>query len=225
MLLSNYAQVNRNTASGWGLAFSNPHAILKATCLHRFYTTDANVSGETNKSAWYNGYNTHGAWFPAPKAGGLAASRTADFGIAGSASGAMGINIDGDGTITFTVPDADMQLVVSADGTATITFSQTGSLAGALAADGAASFAITTNTPILGAIVSTIAAGTITFSADGTVDAIGNLAGDITPFTELSPENLAAAVWNELLTLHTTDGTMGKRLQQVLTTNGFIALK
>jgi hypothetical protein len=225
MLLGNYAQVNRNTTSDWGRAFSNPHAIMKATCLHRFYTTDANVVGETNKSAWNNGYNTHGAWFPAPKAGGLAAYRTADFGLTGAANGALGMNIDGDGTITFTVPNADMQLVVSADGTATITFSQTGALAGALAADGAASFAIATNTPILGAIISAIASGTITFSADGTVEAIGNLAGDITPFTTLSPENLAAAVWNEVLASHTTDGTTGKRLQQILTTNGFIALK
>lgn len=199
MLLANYAQVNRNTASDWGVAFSNPHAVFKATCIHKFYTTDANIIGETDKSAWYNGYNTSYAVFPAPKAGGLGAPSTARITMSGSAAGAMGINISGSSTITFTVPNADLQLIVSASGAITFTLSTSATLAGALAAAGDATFSITTSTPILGAIVSALGDATVSLSTDGTITATGALAGDILPYTELSPESLATAVWAEIL--------------------------
>lgn len=38
-------------------------------------------------------------------------------------------------------------------------------------------------------------------------------------------EEIAEAVWDKLLADHTADGSFGKKLSQVLTTNKFIALK
>jgi hypothetical protein len=39
----------------------------------------------------------------------------------------------------------------------------------------------------------------VTFSSSATARATGALAGDITPFTELSPQSLASAVWSQIL--------------------------
>jgi hypothetical protein len=47
--------------------------------------------------------------------------------------------------------------------------------------------------------VNALATTAITWSGSGTARATGALAGDITPFTDLSPQNLAAAVWAEVL--------------------------
>jgi hypothetical protein len=53
------------------------------------------------------------------------------------------------------------------------------------------------------------ASATITVSPTGTIVANGALAGSILPYTELSPESLANAVWESLATAHNTAGTMG----------------
>jgi len=42
--------------------------------------------------------------------------------------------------------------------------------------------------------------------------AIGNMSASITPFTELSPQNLAAEVWNSIANDFNTAGTMGYKL-------------
>lgn len=112
---------------------------------------------------------------------------------------AEGRNIAGDAVFDFTLPNADLQLVVSASGAATFTFTQTGALAGALSGTGSATATFTVPSVTLGAIVSAIGAGTFSLTGTATPSALGNLAGDITPFTELSPQNLAAAVWSSVL--------------------------
>jgi hypothetical protein len=38
------------------------------------------------------------------------------------------------------------------------------------------------------------------------------MAGAVTPFTELSPQNLAAELWNSLASEYAADGTMGSKL-------------
>lgn len=173
---------------------------------------DAVVSGETNKSAWFNGYTGSFAWMPAPKAGGIGAPRTADFAFSGLASGAMGRNIEGTTTFVFTVPDADLQLVVSATGDATITFTQSGNLVGAIAAAGTTSFTLAAGTVDIGALVDALASASFAFSTSTTIRATGELAGDILPYTELSPESLAVAVWGALAASNNTVGTMGEKL-------------
>jgi hypothetical protein len=115
---------------------------------------------------------------------------------------AAGVNISGDTTVTITVNPADGQLIVSAVGSTSITFNLAGNLAGALSASGSTSFSFTVNNATLGAIVDAIGAALVQFSNSATIRATGNLSGDITPFTELSPQNLAAAVWAQVI-----DGT------------------
>jgi hypothetical protein len=92
-----------------------------------------------------------------------------------------------------------LQLVVSASGTTAITFSGSSTLAGALDAIGTTAITFTVPTPTLGALIDALATVAVTWSGTGTARATGALAGDITPFTELSPQTLAAAVWAEVL--------------------------
>ena len=87
------------------------------------------------------------------------------------------VTLAADGTITFTQAGAlALTIALAGDGTATMTGA--GGLSMIVPFDGAAAFALT-----------------------GTANLKGNLAlsGDITPFTELSPQNLAAAVWAAVL--------------------------
>ena len=125
---------------------------------------------------------------------------------------AAGRNIDGNTTVTFTVDPADGQLVVSAVGSTSITFTAAANLAGALSAQGAASFAFAVPNATLGAIVNAEGSAPITWSLSATPRAIGNLSGDITPFTELSPQSLSAAVWSSLANAYNEPGTMGELL-------------
>jgi hypothetical protein len=125
---------------------------------------------------------------------------------------AAGVNISGDSTVTITVNPADGQLIVSAVGSTSITFNLAGDLAGALSASGNADITFTVNNATLGAIVDAIGAALVQFSNSATIRATGNLSGDITPFTELSPQSLSAAVWSALASSYNAPGTMGEKL-------------
>jgi hypothetical protein len=125
---------------------------------------------------------------------------------------AAGVNINGSTTVTITVNPADGQLIVSAVGSTSITFNLAANLAGALSASGSTSFSFTVNNATLGAIVDAVGAALVQFSNSATVRATGNLSGDITPFTELSPQSLSAAVWEALASAYNTPGSMGELL-------------
>ncbi len=63
---------------------------------------------------------------------------------------------------------------------------------------------------------------TFAVTTSGTLAGIGNIIGAVTPFTELSPKNLADAVWNAEANQYITDGTMGKNANDVKTNSGLI---
>lgn len=63
---------------------------------------------------------------------------------------------------------------------------------------------------------------TSTGSLTATIKGIAVLVGSVTPFTELSPRNLADAVWNSESSQYTADGTMGKNANAVKTNTGLI---
>lgn len=130
----------------------------------------------------------------------------------GSLNLAAGRNITGSTSITITVNNTQLQLIVSGSGSATITFALSANLAAALSATGTSQITFTVNNATLGAIINAVASALVTFSDSATIRATGNLAGDITPFTPLSPQSLAAAVWEALSADYNTAGTMGNKL-------------
>lgn len=147
-----------------------------------------------------SGHLPPSSWSMPRTAGALSAINASTAALTlGTLNLAEGRNIAGDAAFAFSLPDASLQLVVSATGAATITFSGAGELAGALQAVGSSSVSFTVGAATLGAIISAQASASFAISASGTPRAVGNLAGDITPFTELSPQNLAAAVWGTII--------------------------
>lgn len=147
-----------------------------------------------------NGHLAPGAWILPRTSGGMSAyvGTNISLGVA-PLNVAAGRNLEGAAAITIALPNAALQLVVSASGTATITFTSAAGLAGALYADGSAAVSFTVSTPTLGAIIDAIGTAATTLSSSATAFATGALAGEITPFTELSPQSLAAAVWQRVI--------------------------
>lgn len=125
---------------------------------------------------------------------------------------AAGRNLSGSTTVTVTVDPAAAQLIVSASGSTSITFNLSAQLAGALSAVGSTAITVTVNNPTLGAIVDAVGATLVQITTSATPRATGNMVGNITPFTELSPQNLAAAVWSALAAQFNEAGTMGQLL-------------
>lgn len=62
----------------------------------------------------------------------------------------------------------------------------------------------------------------ISFSASADIKGIAVLSGSVTPFTELSPKNLADAVWNAESSQYTTANTMGNNANDVKNKAGLI---
>lgn len=100
----------------------------------------------------------------------------------------MSADLDGEGLISAAVLIGDAQL--TADLTGEGTFTATLGALGHLAAD-----------------------------LDGTCDlstseltALAHMVANVSPFTTLSPENLAASVWNALAASHDSSGSMGEKL-------------
>lgn len=125
---------------------------------------------------------------------------------------AAGRNIDGSAVITFTVGPSQLDLIVSAVGSSSVTFTASGTLLVALNAEGSATLNFTVGPSTLGAEAGLFGSSTVTVTLTGTMLGQGNLAGNITPFTELSPQNLAAAVWSALAADYNVTDTMGNKL-------------
>lgn len=123
-----------------------------------------------------------------------------------------GLPGSGSTSITFTVGPSQLELVVSASGSTSINFSLTGNAAAVLQAVGAIGIDFTVGPATLGAESGIFGNTVITFTGTATPRATGNLAGAVTPFTELSPQSLAAAVWNSVATQYDSAGTMGELL-------------
>ena len=139
------------------------------------------------------------AWVPAQKAGGMASRNVILGDAAVTANGAMGVNaesaLDGIGQIT----NAPLQLVVSAvaalAGSGSI---DTAGLAGKLEA-----VAALAGSGDLTAAIGALAGIFADLDGDGaltaTIRALGYMEAEVTPFTELSPQSLAAAVWANII--------------------------
>jgi hypothetical protein len=63
---------------------------------------------------------------------------------------------------------------------------------------------------------------TFAISSSGTLSGVAFISGAVTPFTELSPKNLADAVWTAESSQYTATGTMGKNANDVKTNSGLI---
>ena len=124
-----------------------------------------------------------------------------------------GREISGSTSVSFSVTPADLLLTALLSGTTSITFTVPGAnLGAAVGIAGSTSFSITPSAPILGALAGVSGNASMAVSPSATLTGYGALSGNITPFTELSPQNLASAVWSSVLAGYPDTGTAGKAL-------------
>lgn len=144
------------------------------------------------------------------KAGGMAG--TTHIATSGDGNLLQGGPMVGEGTMSFTTADASLGLIVSMSGDGTITFTTAdATLALTMAMDGNGNITLT-GSGGLSMIVPFEGNGNITFTGTGDLKGRCSMQGEWTPYTELSPENLARAVWDALATQFNEAGTMGNKL-------------
>ena len=156
-------------------------------------------AGFSAKSGVPDGYRAPVSWVIAQSDGGMASrGEISGDGDTGTGNLASGLNAESDLTGLGDITNANLGLIVS--GVAALAGSGAftdAAIAGKLdaIADLAGSGSIT---GALGALADALA----TLGGNGTLTAaptaLGVLAADLTPFTELSPQTLAAAVWSAL---------------------------
>lgn len=121
---------------------------------------------------------------------------------------AGGVNGEADIILSLNISNADAGLIVAAAASLLASFTTSAMVIGKLQA--AAALSISTSV-----VAGVRALGLAIAEMNGSVNVIsgtaatGNVSANITSVTELSPENLAAAVWSSLAAVFNDPGTMG----------------
>lgn len=180
---------------------------------NNWFAGEHRVTNVTDRSSVPEGARHPVAWLMPRKAGGLGSRSQCRIAFTpGTVNLAAGRNIVGTTTITFALADAQLQLVVSAEGAVTFAFTTGANIAGALFAEGSTSATFAVSTSTLGAIIDAIASTSFAFTPAATIRADGFMEGNVTTAETLSPASLAAAVWNKAASEANAAGTMGEKL-------------
>lgn len=169
------------------------------------------VSETTDKRAGVpNGYSS--PVLPI-KAGGMSSLRGI-LTVSGSGDMLQGGPMEGTGDMSFTT-DSNLSLVISMSANASVVTMTGDSMVLRLTVglDGTGAFQLTGENN-LALIVPFEGAGSVLTMGAGATDLRGLLSmqGEWTPFTELSPEGLASAVWGSMASAYNDAGTMGEKL-------------
>lgn len=160
-----------------------------------------------------NGATHPVAWILADKAGGMSAYLTGFLDISATANGVMGFPIVGSAELSVFFADATGSLITSGEGSASISLTtNTPLLTASINGEGSATISITADPALLGAIASGEGSATFAITGSLTPYAIGHMEGSALPYTELSPQSLAAALWDSAAVDYSTPGTMGEKI-------------
>jgi hypothetical protein len=148
-----------------------------------------------------------------PYTQGMMTSRyEASLDLAATASAVMGYPISGDTALEL-LASAIGDLISSGAGSATIeVLGGSATMTGILQALGSTGISVTTNAPLLGAMTDGDGAATISMTGSLTPYGIGHMVGAALPYTELSPQSLAQAVWSAIAADNNQSGTMGSKV-------------
>lgn len=151
---------------------------------------------------------------PPLTAGSMATASPVFCSIEGTGNLLKGGPLSGTGSITFTVPDANLSMTVGLSAN-TMILSVTGDNAALKLTIGmSGNWTLTmTGTSSLSMVVPFEGAGSVvTMSGTSDLKGLLSMQGEWTPFTELSPENLARSVWEAIASEYNDTGTMGNKL-------------
>lgn len=180
-----------------------------------------------NTAAYPSGYNAGQALRIARSSGQLASHvQIRNSGTISSADVSQGANVTANLSGIGTISSGNLSLIIAL----TANLAGVGAISSAdLAAIQALAATLSGSGSLTNANMDLLIGLTANLAGVGEVSAdftgLAHMTADITPFTELSPESLANAVWEALLADHATQGTMGYELKQKLKKSDFIALK
>lgn len=193
---------------GSGAGFDTVLRTQRGDRLNRFVGEEYSPTASTP-----DGYGMQ-AMVPPITAGSMAALRRVVEFSGDGANLLQGGPMEGSAPVASITADGGLSLVVSLDGTAAVvTLSGDGLvLSLTIGMDGTGSMTLT-GSGGLSMIVPFEGSGSVA-ALTGTSDLRGLLSmeGEWTPFTALSPEGLAAAVWGAVATANNDAGTMGEKL-------------
>lgn len=206
------ARVTGTTSLGEGQGAAGRHAWLQPGMVRgQFY--GENQTTAYRKSAIPVGYSAPYAMTLPISSGGMGLTNYSS-GVLASLSGSMAAGkaleatLSGVGTLTGLELQTVISMAATLAGTGTISNAQLVSFVN-MVSDISATGSFTADIQALSNLVATLQA---IGSMSPTMNATANMEADITPFTELSPENLAAAVWSALAASYNDSGTMGQKL-------------
>lgn len=211
MLIANYSYINQICGHNHS-GITNPIQFIRPHVMRGYYTYSD--SGPNNEQIKRDGFptGTNPPYSIVMGAKGALLSSTTT--IAGSSSTtismAMGLAaqsaLTGSGTISASL-SLVIQLACNLLASGTISASLVGRLDMASALAGSGNLAASLN--LIAFVISELTgSGTVT----GTFKGNASLSSDISSSSTLSPENLAAAVWNSIAASFNTAGTMGAKL-------------
>ena len=171
---------------------------------------EACLDGTANKAGEPSGYLPPVGWVMPIKPGDLSSRFAIVSTVALAGSVNEGRQIDAAITSSTAIEGA-VQLIVAIAAALTSTVANAGTMTGVATATAALTSA-TTVTGALAGLGNLVAALTTADAIAGTPSATGAMTADITSFSELSPENLAIAVWNALIANFQAAGSTGAAL-------------
>ena len=222
MLILNYSAGNCRVGRHTG-GITDPTYFFKGTTFQNFYCGESAISGQTEKSSWPVSTGAHYTSVFAPKPGGMSSRNSTVITAAPAGYAVLGFPVSGSTTITLAVTGTG-GLIVGASGSATITLSPSGTLLSIASASGTTTITLSPSANI-GALAGLSGSASVTVDAQAVSYAIGYLSGLSTNETEFSAANLAAAVWDAVQSDYTDAGTMGKKMNQLLTMVQYLGLK
>jgi hypothetical protein len=169
------------------------------------------VSGQTNAMGIPSGYLHPSCWMM-PQKGGALSSRFIMTTTSGTVTGTTNIGQQVTAALTSTtVVAGTAQLIVAITAALSSAITNAGTMTGVANATAALTSG-TSVTAALTALGNLVAGITTSDAIAGSMGATGSMTADITSFSELSPENLAIAVWNALIANFQAAGSTGAAL-------------
>ncbi len=212
MLIGNYSVVNKHP----GRTFTSPtvynNAEIKTGSRRSMFSGATGGSNYMNRSSGTpTGYRAPYSWNMAQVSGGLGSFTLVSGVGSASANLAGGLNAEAGLTGGGFISIANLSLVLSAvaliQGSGTFSASISGKLEASITLAGSGNFVAS-----ITALGNAIALMSGTGSMSNSITATADITATLTPFTDLSPENLARAVWEALAADFNTAGTMGNKL-------------
>lgn len=190
---------------GSGAGFDTVQRGLRGARLNRFAGEEHLANASTP-----DGYGMQ-ALVPPLTAGSMSALVRA-VSVTGAGNLLQGGPMEGTASLTLSAADASLSMIVSMAGSSTLTLTPAPAvLSMVVGMEGAGSITLT-GSGALSMIVPFDGTGSFSLTGAGDLKGRLSMAGAWTPYTELSPENLAASVWGAVAASNNATGTMGAKL-------------